>query len=488
MRAKFSTLKAMDVSELVERIAVMERRIAELEAENQALREENAALKSRLAEKNRNSSNSDRPPSSDGLRKTQSLRKPSGKKPGGQPGHKGHTLETTSSPDHVIEHRPEVCSGCGTTFGDAATVEKTERRQIYDLPESIKLEVTEHRAQQVVCPCCGVRNGAAFPKGVSGRTQYGPRIASLALSLHHEHSVSCHRTTQILNQLAGARFCAGTLANVTRRAGKVAAEDAPARQTALKAETATHADETGVRVAGRTYWTHTWTSSVSGGGIVDLQLSERRGAEGMKHLEACQGLLVHDGWKSYEKIEGAVHVLCNAHHLRELAFFNQKSENKQKPENNWAGRLARLLVMAWHEVKAARAAGRQLPPETVRAYRKRAAETLKAGRAAHPPPTRKPGQRGRTPKSKELNFIERFEKNADAIWRFLTDPNAPFDNNAAERSIRMLKVGMKMRGCFRTVDGAKAHLALRSSMLTANNQGYDTPKVLNDLYRRYLLG
>jgi len=479
---KFSTFKPMDVSTLLERIAAMEQRTAELEAENQALREENAALKDCLAERSRNSANSDRPPSSDGLRKTQSLRKASGKKPGGQPGHKGHTLETTSSPDHVIEHRPEVCSGCGTTFRDAATVEKTERRQVYDLPESIKLEVTEHRAQQVVCPCCGVRNRAAFPEGVRGRTQYGPRIASLALSLHHEHSVSCHRTIQILNQLAGARFCAGTLANVTRRAGKVAAEDAPARQAALQDEAATCADETGLQVAGSIYWVHTWTSAATGCGAVDLQLSERRGAEGMKHLEACQGLLVHDGWKSYEKIEGAVHVLCNAHHLRELAFFKQKSENK------WAGRLARLLVMAWHEVKAARAAGRQLPPETVSAYRKRAAETLKAGRAAHPPPTRKPGQRGRTPKSKELNFIERFEKGADAIWRFLTNPNAPFDNNAAERSIRMLKVGMKMRGCFRTADGARAHLALRSSMLTAKNQGANTPHIFKDIYRRHLLG
>src|SRR5215472_10244970 len=133
-------------------------RIAQLEAEIERLREQNVALlarvqdlKARLA---KDSHNSSKPPSSDGLkRKTKSLRQKSGKKPGGQLGHRGETLHLVATPDQAVEHRPAVCTTCQTPLDQTAPVAGYERRQVYELPP-VRLLVCEHRALHVRCPTC----------------------------------------------------------------------------------------------------------------------------------------------------------------------------------------------------------------------------------------------------------------------------------------------------------------------------------------------
>lgn len=463
--------------------AVLLKQIASLEEVNarqaaviEVLRAEIADLKDQLAQNSRNSS---RPPSTDGLRKTNSLRKPTGRKLGGQKGHKGHTLETSATPDHIIDHRPEVCTGCGNSLEGVEPTEQVERRQVQDLPQTIKLEVTEHRVAKVICPYCKLPNRASFPEDVRGRAQYGQRMVSLVMSLHHEHSMPCARLSKHLSQWLGSRFCAASVINVTRRLGQVAISDAPARQAVLAATPVTNADETSLRVANSTKWVQCWV----GDSAVDLQLSDRRGYDGMEHLHDYTGILVHDGYASYRKIVGATHALCNAHHLRELIFLYLERHQ------DWAGLLEQFLVDSWEEVKKLREQGfRSMEASAIIAIRARFMELLAMGRAAQPPPLpRVPGQRGRIGKSKALNLIERLESGADAVWLFLTDFSVPFDNNEAERSIRMLKVGQKVRGCFRTIAGAQAHLALRSSWMTAKIQLLETPQLFAQLYNRYYL-
>lgn len=291
----------MTLDSLLERISSLERRVQELEAEKAALRSENAALKAenadlkaRLSQTSRNSS---RPPSSDGLKKTSSLRKPTGRKVGGQPGHKGHTVELKDQADLTVEHRAAACACCGESLAEAASVEAGERRQVFDLPPDLRLQVVEHRMPTLVCPRCQTANRAAFPPDVRARTQYGPGVAGLALPLHHEHAVASSRLSGLLRELLGGGLCAGTLVNLTRRAAQALEPRRKERLEALAASPVSHADETGLRVAGRTRWVHVW----SAGPTVELRLEERRGAAAMGHLENYAGVLVHDGWASCRK-------------------------------------------------------------------------------------------------------------------------------------------------------------------------------------------
>src|SRR4051794_29546475 len=165
--------------------------MAALQAENERLRAENAVLMARLADLERrlglNSRNSGKPPSSDGLKKpprVRSLREPTGKTIGGQPGHPGKTLRRTDTPDATINHYPAACAACGEPLTEAMVINHIAR-QVFDLPEPKPLIVTEHRAHGCRCTACGAQTRAAFPDGVSAPVQYGLRIGAVVLYLLH---------------------------------------------------------------------------------------------------------------------------------------------------------------------------------------------------------------------------------------------------------------------------------------------------------------
>jgi hypothetical protein len=159
----------------------IEEEIVQLKEENRLLRLRNqeleALLKEALDKLSKNSGNSSRPPSSDPFRKTQSLRTASGKRPGGQKGHKGTTLLMKEVPDEVVLHAPHKCHHCQKALGDTVA-ERYERRQVYELP-TLKLKVTEHRSLSKVCPHCGAVNRGVFPCEVAQPVQYGERLRAL---------------------------------------------------------------------------------------------------------------------------------------------------------------------------------------------------------------------------------------------------------------------------------------------------------------------
>ena len=214
---------------LHEEIAALKALNAELVAQVHELTAQNAELRARLA---KDSHNSGKPPSSDGLgRKTKSLRRRSGKKTGGQLGHPGETLHLVATPDAVVEHRPAVCAQCQTPL-DGAPVTLRERRQVQDLPR-VRLAVTEHQALHVRCAHCQAVSVGAFPEEAPSRAQYGPRLRALAVSLLQQQFVPYGRVRGLCANLCGATLSLGTLQRWVRQSAvTLAPMEAPRRGAA----------------------------------------------------------------------------------------------------------------------------------------------------------------------------------------------------------------------------------------------------------------
>lgn len=422
-------------------------------------------LKRRLAQNSRNSS---RPPSSDGLSKPpakKSLRRPSGRKPGGQPGHGGATLAAVADPDEVVRYSPACCAGCGASL-DGAAVEGYERRQLFDLPE-IRLRVVEHVVERRRCGC-GQLTAASFPAGVSAPTQYGPGVRALAIYLIARQHLPYERTAELFADVLGAPVSTGTLAGyIAKGAGDLQGFlDEVHRQ--LIAAPVAHFDETGARVQGRLRWLF----SASTNELTFYALHDKRGKDGLDHagvLPAFTGVAVHDGFKPYRRYyDNAQHALCNAHHLRELqAVIEQDSEGMQ----SWARAIDRLLRDLQIAVIAASDAGHdQLDVSQLAGYRAAYEEIIATGYRENPLNTIRTGRRGFIAQTPARNLLSRLDSYRDDVLRFADDFRVPFDNNLAERDIRMVKLQQKISGCWRTSTGADHFLALRAYLSTAGKQ------------------
>ena len=450
----------------------------ELFALIQSLAAENGLLKARLAELERrlglNSSNSGKPPSSDGLKKparVTSLRAKSGKKPGGQKGHAGETLRQADAPDKVVDHFPAVCGGCG-----AALTREMSRdyaaRQVFDLPEPRPLVVTEHRVHVCRCAGCGGTSPGAFPEGVNAPVQYGPRIAAFAAYLQHGQLLPEKRLAATMADLFGVKIATATLANMSRaRAGRMRGFVEAVRDLVADAPVK-HMDETGFRIGGALRWLHV----ASTGLLTFYRACAKRGSL----LADVAGVVVHDHWKPYFKMPGVSHALCNAHHLRELKALVEIEKEE------WARKMQRLLRRACHATNLARAAGVVLKPGLVARIERRYDTLVAEGLAFHqaqPPLSRatpKGGgkRRGRVPLRTGHNLLLRFQTRRQDALRFLRDPAVPFSNNLAEGDLRMTKLRQKISGGFRTPDGAEDFATIRSFISTARKQGWNIIEAL----------
>jgi transposase len=236
--------------------------IQALRAENALLRTENAALRERLADLERrlglNSSNSGKPPSSDGLKKPPrvgSLREPSGKKTGGQKGHPGTTLRRAEIPDVTIDHYPEACVACGEALAAVMTTGHVAR-QVFDLPEPTPLIVTEHRAHDCSCVSCGTQTRAAFPEGVTVPVQYGKRIGAFVVYLLHYQLLPEKRLAALMADLLGVKLVTATIARISQDYAHRFRDFANAVRDHVASAPVKHMDETGFRIGGKTQWLH----------------------------------------------------------------------------------------------------------------------------------------------------------------------------------------------------------------------------------------
>jgi len=401
----------------------------------------------------KNSGNSSKPPSSDrssqAKPKNRSLRGNSGKKSGGQKGHRGHTLKRTDNPDETITHRLEVCPGTGRKLTDADVVGKI-RCQVFDIPEP-KFKVTEHVYFVYRIPGGSGTVRRPFLPGASAPVQYGPRFGSLLIYLSDFQLIPLSRISQLSLDLYGQKISEDTI----NRFRKPCYEHLECFEEQLKKRLlqspVLHADETGIRIETKTEWLHV----LSNDEYTYLWASDHRGGKAIDEmgiLRDYRGTLVHDCFKSYFTLD-CEHALCNAHLLRELNFFIEVKQHK------WAAKMKALLCRALREPEAT----------TARGWKQRYARILSEAKAEHPhvPAARRKGRRGRRAKPAVNNLIERFENRREDILRFITDNAVPFTNNQGERDLRMAKVQQKISGTFRTWGGARRFARIRSYISTA---------------------
>jgi transposase len=398
--------------------------IASLRAEIFGLRTEVAELRRRLG---LDSSNSSKPPSSDGLRKkpriSGSLRGRSGKPSGGQKGHDGGTLRQVADPDDAVRHEACACGHCGWSLDQKA----------------------------------------AFPEGVVSPMQYGERIKAAAIYLNIHQLIPEDRTAQALSDLFGAPLIcpASVVAWVGKKARALGHVYKAIGERVAEAKVR-HLDETGYRIAGKLHWLHT-TSSLA---FTYYRAGEKRGDI---PVDLQGGVVVHDHFLPYRGMDTVDHAFCNAHILRELQGL---IEFEKEP---WAELMRDTLLEANAAVNAARKAGSSaLPPQTLAAFVERYWAAVRLGLAFHrelPKLETKSPSRGRPKQRQGHNLLERLKTFKTETLRFMTDFDVPFTNNLAEQDLRMMKVKMKISGCFRTLDGAEIFATLRSVVSTARKQG-----------------
>ncbi len=429
-----------------------------------------AELEARLS---KDSHNSSKPPSSDGLaKKSDSPRTPSGKNPGGQPGRVGKTLERLAHVDTVIDHPlPRHCT-CGASLAGAHK-QLGEQRQVIDIPVA-SYQVTEHRTWQTRCTC-GQVHQSAFPADVTEVIQYGPNVRALAVHLTHGQLLPLARSAQLVSELYGLSVSSGTVHAWGDQAARLLQPEVARIALSLIGLSVVCADESGLRVASRLHWLHTVASDQ----LTWYGVHAQRGLPAFKDhgiLTNLMGTAVHDCWGPYWRLL-CEHSLCNAHLLRELTF--QRETTRQR----WPKRMIDLLLRARDCCAAARQGGATaLSAWQIRRIFRNYRAILDKALLRNPPAERQDKRRGRVKQSLSFNLIKRMREHAEAVLHFVTDLRVPFTNNLAERAIRMPKVKQKISGCFRTMAGAQTFCTIRSYLDTMRKQGHNMFEVLRQTF------
>lgn len=437
------------------------RQLFPLLSEVRRLTERVEALEARLT---KNSHNSSKPPSSDGLaKKTQSLRQPSGKQAGGQAGHPGQTLERVSEPDEIIHcPLPEHCT-CGAPLTESKA-EILERRQVIDIPTA-HYHVVEHRTLHMRCTC-GRQHVSDFPAEVGEAVQYGANVRALAVHLTQGQLLPFGRAAQLIEDQYQLAISPATLLAWVEQASELLRPSVDLIGQALVQAPVAHADESGLRVAGKLHWLHTVaTDTYTWYGVHPRRGMEAIEAQGI--LPKRIAVLVHDCWKPYWQLD-CVHALCNAHLLRELTFHHETTGQA------WTQRMMDLLLSANEDCQSTRRRDEKaLAPERVKQILVDYQSILSDGEAAHPEAMRTASQRGRAKQTPAFNLLRRLREHADEVLLFVADLSVPFTNNLGERAIRMPKVKQKISGCFRTLKGAENFAIIRSYLDTLHKQGHN---------------
>ena len=439
------------------------------------------ALEQELKELKQDSHNSGKPPSRDSVQRKQLNRKQSrrkratAKRAGGQPEHACATLRQVAQADTITIHPVERCR-CGCSlYGEP--VADYERRQVFDLPP-LPVEVSEHRAERKRCPHCGQFNAAEFPAAVTQPVQYGPRLQAVAAYLRNYGLLPYQRTAELFADLFSIPVSVGTLVTINERCGERLSGINEQLRAALRTQPVVCFDETGMSIGGELHWLHVASTEL----LTYYEGHAKRGREAFAAIAILPefgGTAVHDNWQSYFGYP-CDHGLCNAHHLRELTFIHEQYGQ------DWAATLIELLVEIKGAVDAAVHEQRRQLPESVRerfvaAYHR----IINAGLQANPAPPEAPGsakKRGRKKQSKARNLLLRLAGRWRQVLAFMDDFGVPFDNNQAERDLRMMKVQQKISGTFRSAAGAVAFCRTRSYISTIRKNGLNVLEALTSVF------
>ena len=420
-------------------------------------------IKSLEDQLNKNSRNSSKPPSTDAYApkkpNPKSTRKKSGKKAGGQKGHLGTTLRMVDNPDETVIHKVHQCDNCGISLENEST-KGYERRQTFDIPPTT-LKSTEHRAEIKSCPKCSHSNKAEFPDGVTQPTQYGPRLKSLAVYLHDYQLIPYNRSCELLSDVYGCEISPATLIRAENECFERLEQFENQLKDALKQSPVIHCDETGMKINGVRHWLHVACT----GNMTYYFTHPKRGSEAMNNMDILpnyDGVIVHDFWKAYYKYL-CDHGLCDVHLLRELIFITENYDQK------WSDEMAILLLVIKGCVGEIRETSDSLTAKQINDFEMMYDHITKMGLKENPLPldlNTRPKKRGRKKQTKQKNLLDRFVNYKDDILRFMRNFEVPFDNNQAERDVRMVKVQQKISGTFRSTQGARSFCRIRGYIST----------------------
>lgn len=433
-----------------------------------------AEVKQLKVQNGKNSSNSHKPPSSDAFdkEKTTSLRKPSGKKPGGQAGHKGHTLRQSNNPTQIIQcPLPGQCDKCGSLL-QHSEAQVLQRRQVVDIP-IMACDVIEHQTMTLRCQC-GKLHVSQFPDNVREAVQYGPNLRALGVELTQWQLLPLGRASRLIQDLFHIQVSSASLLSWVAQARRIVQPEVDRVAENLRHSALAHADESGLRVEGKLHWLHVVaTEKYTWYGI-----HAKRGMEAIKEhgiLPAFTGVLVHDCWPAYWELN-CTHALCNAHLMRELVY------SKEITGQDWPQQMFNFLTESNQIRNAALQQNVPLSAQDIKAFDTFYDGVLREGELLHPAKLRTDGKRGRVKQSVPHNLLKRLRQYSDAVLLFMHEPDVPFTNNEAERTIRMPKVKQRISGCFRALDGAENFAVIRSYLDTLHKQKQSIFQVLRQVF------
>lgn len=434
---------------LDECFSIIEALKSEMDQKLSLVNEEITSLKSELKElKGKNSRNSHKPPSSDGLQKKPAFPRKKNKKQGGQKGHKGNTLKAVTDPDYqILLPLPSHCDGCGNALNGEIKVKSS--RQIFDLPPQ-KLEVTEYVSREQSCSC-GKNHVAFFPDHIKAPVQYGNSVRAFTTILNNEYNLSIHKIEQLFNDLYGYDLNASTIIVNNERCYQLLEDTETYIKEQIINSEVSHYDETGVRVAGKLHWMHVACTTL----YTFLFVHPKRGREALDDaqiIENTPNWVVHDCWKPYFKYQNPNHVLCGAHLLRELTALDERG-------SGWADGLKQFLLLLYEMTDSGTGC---LTYKEQKWANDLYDEICSEADLIEPQPIKEPNKRGRPKATKGRNLLDRFLKYKSAIIAFAFHKEVPFTNNIAERALRPVKTKQKVAGSLRTFKGAQTYARIRS--------------------------
>ena len=420
------------------------------------------------------SHNSSKPPSSDKSHNRKEQKSPEEnikKTPGGQKGHRGTTLNKVDNPEHVIVQKRTSCLGCGCALL-GSPVDGKDTRQVFDIPP-LQLEVTEYQAEIKTCPHCGLTNKASFPEGVEQPTQYGNNVRGLLIYLNNYQLLPYERTCEMFEDLFHHPISQGTLLNTNQFAYQNLEEPESFIKEQVANSKVVRYDETGVYENKKRNWLHVASTS----NYTYYFPHPKRGKEAMDAADILpnfNGVAVHDHWKPYNGYDNCDHAYCNSHHLRELI------RAEEQDDATWATEMKELLLEIKSTIDTAKDNGKNaLEPLKLISFHEKYRQILAEGFKKYPDNSgNDPPKKGRKAQTKEKNLLDRLEKYETETLRFMHDFHVPFDNNMAERDLRMMKVKQKISGCFRSNQGTKQFCRIRGFISTIKKQG---KSILNPL-------
>lgn len=411
----------------------------------------------RKAGVSKNSSNSSKPPSTDISRpkRNESLREPSGKKSGGQEGHKGTTLQMSETPDEIVDLKPGYCNECGC---DLENVEGKflSKRQVKDIPPVIPI-VTEYRNYERCCPKCGHHQKSSFPAGVNSHIQYGENVEAAVAYLSVYQYMPFKRMQEFFKDYFNLEISQGSINNILKQMGEKAMPVYNRiKEDVMKSEQL-GSDETSLKVNGKNFWAWVWQTYQS----TFIAVSESRGSKTIDTLFPDgfkNSILSSDRWPAQLKTIAKGYQICLAHLQRDLKLL------KELEADQWSYAMAELLKEALF-LKDENPEYSRNDPRILQLE-----ENLDAMLKEVIPKTNLP---------KTHALWKSLVKHRDSILTFLYYEFLAPDNNASERAIRNVKVKQKVSGQFKSNENI--FCILRSVIDTCKKRGVDIFSSLNSI-------